>query len=85
MRVPVVMAVAILAPAFLSAGGLSESAAGENARGPATIVRMQAHPEAPTAPGVGGAGLDLLRRRREDLPRPVWTGQEPLSVVSCST
>ena len=81
MRVPVVMAVAILAPAFLSAGGLSESAAGENARGPATVVRMQAHPEAPTAPGVGGAGLDLLRRRREDLPRPVWTGQEPLSVA----
>ena len=81
MRVLAVMAVAILAPGPLSVGGLSESAAAEDARGPAATVRMQAHPEAPTAPGVGGAGLDLLRRRRDDLPRPVWTGQEPLSVV----
>ena len=81
MRVLALMAVAILAPGFLSAGGIGESAAGESARGPAAAVRMQAHPEAPTAPGVGGAGLDLLRRRRDDLPRPVWTGQEPLSVV----
>ena len=81
MRVPVVMAVAILALGFLSAGGVSESAAGENARRPAGAARIQAHPEAPSAPGVGGAGLDLLRRRRDDLPRPVWTGQEPLSVV----
>ena len=81
MRVLALMAVAILAPGFLSAGGIGESAAAENAREPAAAVRMQAHPEAPTAPGVGGAGLDLLRRRRDDLPRPVWTGQEPLSVV----
>ena len=81
MRVLVLMAVAVVAPGFLSAGGISESAAGENAPGPAAAVRIQAHPEAPTAPGVGGAGLDLLRRRRDDLPRPVWTGQEPLSVV----
>ncbi len=81
MRVLVAMAVAILAVGSLSAAGVSESAPGENARGPAGAVRMQAHPEAPTAPGVGGAGLDLLRRRRDDLPRPVWTGQEPLSVA----
>ncbi len=81
MRVRVLMAVAVLTPGLLSAGGVGESAAGENTPGRAAAVRMQAHPEAPTAPGVGGAGLDLLRRRRDDLPRPVWTGQEPLSVV----
>ncbi|MDE2970948.1 MAG: VWA domain-containing protein [Acidobacteriota bacterium] len=81
MRVLAMMAVAIVAPALLSAGGLSDSAAGEDGRGSAAAVRIQAHPEAPTAPGVGGAGLDLLRRRRDDLPRPVWTGQEPLSVA----
>lgn len=81
MRVLAAMAVAILAVGSLSAAGVSESAPGKNARGPAGAVRMQAHPEAPTAPGVGGAGLDLLRRRRDDLPRPVWTGQEPLSVA----
>ncbi len=72
---------AILVPGFLSAGGISESARGESVSEPAPAVRIQAHPEAPSAPGVGGAGLDLLRRRRDDLPRPVWTGQEPLSVV----
>ena len=76
------LVVAILVPGFVSAGGTSESAVGENARASAAAVRTQAHPEAPTAPGVGGAGLDLLRRRRDDLPRPVWTGQEPLSVVA---
>lgn len=81
MRVLALTAVAILAPCLLPAGGPSEPAAGENARRMAAAVRIQAHPEAPTAPGVGGAGLDLLRRRRDDLPRPVWTGQEPLSVV----
>ena len=81
MRALTVLVSAILVPGLLSAGGTSESAAGENARASAAAVRMQAHPEAPTAPGVGGAGLDLLRRRRDDLPRPVWTGAEPLSVV----
>lgn len=75
------LVLAILAPGFLSAGGISESARGESAPEPAPAARIQAHPEAPSAPGVAGAGLDLLRRRREDLPRPVWTGQEPLSVV----
>lgn len=81
MRVQLLMAVAVVTPGLLSASGVGESAAGENTPGPAAAVRMQAHPEAPTAPGVGGAGLDLLRRRRDDLPLPVWTGQEPLSVV----
>ena len=81
MRALAVMAVAILAPGFLSAGGIGESGAGENVRGSAAAVRVQAHPEAPSAPGVAGAGLDLLRRRRDDLPRPVWTGEEPLSVA----
>ena len=82
MRVLAAMALAVLVPGFLPAGGISESADGESARGPAAAVRIQAHPEAPSAPGVAGAGLELLRRRRGDLPRPVWTGQEPLSVVA---
>ena len=81
MRVLATMAVAILVPGFLSAGEVAESAGGKSAPGPAAAVRIQAHPEAPSAPGVGGAGLDLLRRRRDDLSRPVWTGQEPLSVA----
>lgn len=81
MRALATMAVAILAPGFLSAGEVAESAGGKSAPGPAAAVRIQAHPEAPSAPGVGGAGLDLLRRRRDDLSRPVWTGQEPLSVA----
>ena len=82
MRVLAAMALAVLVPGFLPAGGISESTDGESARGPAAAVRIQAHPEAPRAPGVAGAGLELLRRRRDDLPRPVWTGQEPLSVVA---
>ncbi|MDE2712242.1 MAG: VWA domain-containing protein [Acidobacteriota bacterium] len=82
MRVLSATVLAILVPSFLSAGGISESGEGETARGTVPAFRIQAHPEAPTAPGVGGAGLDLLRRRRDDLPRPVWTGQEPLSVVA---
>lgn len=81
MRALATMAVAILVPGFLSAGEVAESAGGKSAPGPAAAVRIQAHPEAPSAPGVGGAGLDLLRRRRDDLSRPVWTGQEPLSVA----
>lgn len=81
MRVLATMAVAILVPGLLSAGEVAESAGGKSAPGPAAAVRIQAHPEAPSAPGVGGAGLDLLRRRRDDLQRPVWTGQEPLSVA----
>ena len=82
MRVLSATVLAILVPSFLSAGGISESGGGETARGTVPAFRIQAHPEAPTAPGVGGAGLDLLRRRRDDLRRPVWTGQEPLSVVA---
>lgn len=82
MRVFAVTALAVLVPGLLSGGGISESSHGGSTRGPSPVVRIQAHPEAPTAPGVGGAGLDLLRRRRDDLPRPVWTGQEPLSVVA---
>ena len=82
MRVFAVAALAVLVPGLLSGGGISESSHGGSTRGPSPVVRIQAHPEAPTAPGVGGAGLDLLRRRRDDLPRPVWTGQEPLSVVA---
>ncbi|MDE2661038.1 MAG: VWA domain-containing protein [Acidobacteriota bacterium] len=82
MRRLTALVVAILVPGFVSAGGISESGEGETVRGTVPAFRIQAHPEAPTAPGVGGAGLDLLRRRRDDLPRPVWTGQEPLSVVA---
>ena len=82
MRVLTAMAFAILVPGVLPAGEAAKSPSGESAREPAAAVRIQAHPEAPSAPGVGGAGLDLLRRRREDLVRPVWTGQEPLSVVA---
>lgn len=82
MRVFAVTALAVLVPGLLSGGGIPESSHGGSTRGPSPVVRIQAHPEAPTAPGVGGAGLDLLRRRRDDLPRPVWTGQEPLSVVA---
>ena len=82
MRVLAAMALAILATGFLSAGEVAGSADAAGAPGPVAASRIQAHPEAPTAPGVGGAGLDLLRRRREDLSRPVWTGQEPLSVVA---
>ena len=82
MRVLTAMAFAILVPGVLPAGEAAKSPGGESAREPAAAVRIQAHPEAPSAPGVGGAGLDLLRRRREDLVRPVWTGQEPLSVVA---
>ena len=81
MREFTALLLAILVPGFLSADGISESARGESVPEPPPAVRIQAHPEAPSAPGVGGAGLDLLRRRRDDLPRPVWTGQEPLSVV----
>ena len=81
MRKLTALVFAILVPGFLAADGISESARGESVPEPAPAVRIQAHPEAPSAPGVGGAGLDLLRRRRDDLPRPVWTGQEPLSVV----
>lgn len=82
MRVLTATVLAILVPGLPSAGGVSESSDEGTARGPSPLVRIQAHPEAPTAPGVGGAGLDLLRKRRDDLPRPVWTGQEPLSVVA---
>ena len=81
MRVITAIALGILVPGVLLAGETTRSADGESAREPAAAIRIQAHPEAPSAPGVGGAGLDLLRRRREDLPLPVWTGQEPLSVV----
>lgn len=82
MRGLTAMLFAILVPGLLSAGGVAESSGEESARATVPAVRIQAHPEAPAAPGVGGAGLDLLRRRRDDLPRPVWTGQEPLSVVA---
>lgn len=82
MRVFAAMALAILVTGFLSAGEVAGSAHAAGAPGPVPASRIQAHPEAPSAPGVGGAGLDLLRRRRDDLPRPVWTGQEPLSVVA---
>ena len=87
----------LLAGPFL-AGGVAGSAAEENTRSPVAApvalpvaapvaksvaaVAVQAHPQAPAAPGVGGVGLELLRRRRDDLPRPVWTGQEPLSLVA---
>ena len=71
----------LLAVSFL-AGGTVEAANGEEASGPSAAAAVQAHPEAPSAPGVAGAGLELLRRRRDDLPRPVWTGQEPLSLVA---
>ena len=81
MRKLTVLLLAILVPGILAAGEDSGSARVESVRGPAPAVRIQAHPEAPAAPGVAGAGLDLLRRRRDDLPRPVWTGAEPLSVV----
>ena len=81
MRVLAATVLAVVFPALLPAGGAAESSDEAGGRGPAAAVRIQAHPEAPSAPGVAGAGLDLLRRRREDLPRPVWTGQEPLSVV----
>ncbi len=82
MRGLTVIALGVLVPAVLLGGETARSADEEGAREPAAAVRMQAHPEAPSAPGVGGAGLDLLRRRREELPLPVWTGQEPLSVVA---
>ncbi len=82
MRVPAAMVLAIAFPALLPSGAAAESSGEARARESAAAVRIQAHPEAPSAPGVGGAGLDLLRRRREDLPRPVWTGREPLSVVA---
>jgi len=82
MRVLAAMALAMLVPGVLAAGEVAKSVDEESARESVATVRIQAHPEAPTAPGVGGAGLDLLRRRREDLVRPVWTGQEPLSVVA---
>ena len=81
MRKLTVLLLTSLLPGFLHAAGATETARRESARGLAPAARVQAHPEAPSAPGVGGAGLDLLRRRRDDLPRPVWTGQEPLSVA----
>ena len=81
MRTLTALVLAILVPGVLCAGGIAESARAESLPGPASAARIQAHPEAPAAPGVAGAGLDLLRRRRDDLPRPVWTGEEPLSVV----
>lgn len=81
MRVLTATVSATLVAALLFAGEVAGSSDERRVREPAAAVRIQAHPEAPSAPGVGGAGLDLLRRRREDLPRPVWTGQEPLSVA----
>lgn len=39
----------------------------------------QTHPRH-TAPGVSGAGPELLRS--EDLERPVWTGEEPLYIAA---
>ncbi len=63
-------------PFLLLTLGLSGSATGIT-RPPA---RPQAHPAAGTAPGVGGGGIDLLRRQREELPE--WTGEEPLSLVA---
>ena len=71
----------LLAGPFL-AGGVADSAAEDSTRNPVAATAAQAHPRAGAAPGVGGAGLELLRRRREDLPRPVWTGEEPLSLVA---
>lgn len=48
----------------------------------ATATTLQAHPAAGAAPGVGGGAPDLLRRHRDELVRPEWTGEEPLSVVA---
>ena len=82
MRVLAAMALAVLVPGFLPAGGISESTDGESARGPAAAVRIQAHPEAPTVPGVAGAGSSCSGAGATTCPGPVWTGQEPLSVVA---
>ena len=81
MRVFGALALAILVAGVLPAGEAAPPVGEKGTRDPVAALRIQAHPEAPTAPGVAGAGLDFLRRRGEDLPRPVWTGQEPLSVV----
>ena len=66
----------------LAAGAAGAGAEKRSGMPGAAVPAVQAHPEAPTAPGVRGGGLDLLRRRRDDMPRPVWTGAEPLSVVA---
>lgn len=78
--------VIVLAAVFFApAGGFAGAAPVESVPGPGpgavVAAAAQAHPRTGAVPGVEGAALEMLRRR-DDLPRPVWTGQEPLSVVA---
>lgn len=78
MRARTATALTIL---FLSVLPAAEAATTEGAGVSGVVVAAgQAHPARPMLPGVAAKRPELLRG--EDLERPVWTGEEPLSLVA---